>query len=402
MAYNWKNTYKFAIGLAIGGYWSACSPKKFDKDANFDACQNFNQTCVRVENTDYFDYSLVATGGLADILIVNDNSGSMSFEQQHMADRFSTFLSQLESKHIDYRIGVITTDISSGATATTADDSVNSALYNEPRSINQNGALMDGKLITFPNGQPYLSSGQGSFADREAWFKSVIKRPETLNCEATLTAFANDPRGAGAQGHANCPSGDERGIFAANLFVNANPASFIRPKSVFSIIVLADEDERSGLYQKSSSYALESKDEPATLVSLVNSKFAGKSFQVHSIVVKDNSCQNQQSNQLNTPYNPVYGSIGSKYIALSNMTSGYVGNICANDYGSQLTDIATEVGEQIKTEVLACDNAADLQVVLEPANPAINFSVSGRTLTFSDFLPPGTKARFKYSCPTIL
>jgi len=80
-------------------------------------------TCFTVDGEDDFNFDQVGSGGKADILFVDDNSGSMSFEQVHMADRFSTFLSALNTQSVDYRIGVITDDTTSS--------------NNPPRTINQ-------------------------------------------------------------------------------------------------------------------------------------------------------------------------------------------------------------------------------------------------------------------------
>lgn len=51
------------------------------------------------------------TGGLADILFVVDNSGSMSEEQTKLGNSFSTFINWLVGANVDYRIAVTTTDM---------------------------------------------------------------------------------------------------------------------------------------------------------------------------------------------------------------------------------------------------------------------------------------------------
>ncbi len=50
-------------------------------------------------------------GGLADILFVVDNSGSMSDSQQKLADSFETFINWLVGGQVDYRIAITTTDM---------------------------------------------------------------------------------------------------------------------------------------------------------------------------------------------------------------------------------------------------------------------------------------------------
>jgi hypothetical protein len=398
-----KRLYKLTFAFVIVSYWVACAPKNFAKDTEVNKCQNFGEVCTSSAGRDYFEYTKTANGGLVDILFVDDNSGSMSFEQANIANRFSSFLSALDARYIDYRIGVTTTDVSSAATSVTTDDSTSAALYNEARPINQNGALLDGSLV----GGTYITA---AMSNREQLFKSFIQRPETIQCENFLRQYPTaQPPAAGL--HANCPNGDERGIFAANLFVTKNPASFIRPNAHLAIVFLADEDERSGLYLNASNvaYQLESNDQPETLVSNVKSLYSGKSLSVHSIIVRpgDSSCLNQQSNQMgpNGSYgitkNAVLGSYGAKYAQATSLTDGILGDICANDYGSQLATISANIVDRISEITLACENPGNLAVTLAPPQSQITWTVVGNRLQFSEALPAGTQVKLKYSCPTL-
>lgn len=51
-------------------------------------------------------------GGIADILFVVDNSGSMSDDQTKLANSFSSFINWLVTAQVDYRIAITTTDTS--------------------------------------------------------------------------------------------------------------------------------------------------------------------------------------------------------------------------------------------------------------------------------------------------
>ena len=53
-------------------------------------------------------------GGIADILFVVDNSGSMSDDQSKLASSFSSFINWVVSAQVDYRIAVTTTDVDAG------------------------------------------------------------------------------------------------------------------------------------------------------------------------------------------------------------------------------------------------------------------------------------------------
>ncbi len=405
---------KIIFGLVVGTYWVGCAPKKFDKDLMINKCQNFAETCVSSGGKDSFEYAVRSTGGLVDILFVDDNSGSMSFEQAHMAEKFSSFLSQLDARFVDYRIGIITTDVSSSMTSDTRDDGPSSTLFNEPRAINQNGKLQDGNLIIFSNGASYLTP---STANKEALFATAIKRPETLQCENFLRQYpTSNPPADGV--HANCPSGDERGIFAANLFFDKNPSSFVRPNAHLAVVILGDEDERSGLYNSNSStlFQLETNDQPSSLISKVRSAYASKSLSVHSIIVRpgDQWCLYDQSIQMGPSnldqgrgptygitYNQMLGSEGKKYAEATSMTNGYLGDICASDYGSQLSGIGANIVDRITDVNLACKDPSDLHVELTPANSSINSTVTGQVLHFSEALPAGTQLHLKYSCSTL-
>jgi hypothetical protein len=403
-----QRRYKLILGFLIASYWIACAPKKFDKDPEVDKCQNFAETCVAQDGTDYFDYTARANGGLVDVLIVDDNSGSMSSEQAQMAQKFSSFLSQLDAKFIDYRIGIITTDVSSAATSSTSDDGASNSLYNEPRAINKNGALQDGNLVPFENGAAFLTS---STADKETLFAKNIQRAETLQCEAYLKQYPNSPLPQNGY-HANCPSGDERGIFAANLFFEKNPSSFVRPNAHLAVVVLSDEDVRGNLYGGGDSYEMETKDLPQTLVDKVKSAYSGKTLSVHSIIVKpgDAACEYKQDHQMGpasinpthgVTFNHIHGSQGTQYAKATELTNGILGDICANDYGSQLANIGANIVDRLSDITLACAAPGSLEVTLSPAKAGVTWNLSGTTLRLSEPLDPGTQIRVKYSCKTI-
>ena len=51
-----------------------------------------------------------STGGLLDVMVVIDNSGSMAGEQQNLASQADAFFDELTLGRLDYNIGIITTD----------------------------------------------------------------------------------------------------------------------------------------------------------------------------------------------------------------------------------------------------------------------------------------------------
>lgn len=405
------------ITLAMG-YHVGCNKVKFAKDPSQDPCLSSPDTCTYINGRYNWNEKVTASLGKVDILFLDDNSGSMSFEQSSMAQKFSQFIAALDSKNVDYRIGVTTTDISTAS--------------NPARAINQSGALQDGKLISFPNGRMFLENAVGSQQDRTSWFAQVIQRPETTTCENFVKS--NPTVSSDSQAYLNsCPSGDERGIYAANLTIQNNPSGFIRPEAHLAIVVLSDEDVRSSNYYKSTKYALSAMDSPLGLIGSVNALYPSKTLSVHSIIVKPGAlqsvtqdqmnavisglqadplmsytpsqyfasnpageaCLNQQSSQI--PGAGFGGSYGYLYALLTRQTGGIEGDICAADYGSQLGSMGSSIAAQVQSVQLKCSDARDLVVTMAPSN-SISYSLDGTTLKLSDVLPAGTQMSVSYTC----
>ncbi|WII71376.1 hypothetical protein QJS83_12975 [Bdellovibrio sp. 22V] len=365
----------FLVGLYVG-----CSPVKFSLDDS--KCKDSG--CV-VQNGKYsFNYSATAGYGKVDILIVNDNSASMSFEQARLAPRFANFISELDSRKIDYRIAMTTTDVSGSR---------------------------GGNLIYFKEGTPFITPNN---TDRYTLFNQTIQRPETLSCEKFIANWIRNNGGntssinstAYQQQYAqNCPSGDERGVYAANMVVNSNPSNFIRNDAHLAVIFLADEDERSGLYANQG-YLLDQMDQPAYLVSNIKSKLGEDKFNslsVHAIVVKDQTCLNQQNSQTLDGYGPttglVSGSVGHVYLSFTNQGWGNAADICSSDYTSQLGQIRSQITDRIKDIVLNCSNPTDLVVTV--SGSPVSYTVSGKTLKFTQYLNPGTSVSLSYKCDSL-
>lgn len=402
------------LSLVVATY-VACSPVSFEKSTS---CTD---GCVQVtpSGTKIYEYNVTVSGGKVDILFVDDNSGSMSFEQNHIASRFSNFISALDAKSLDYRIGIITTDVSSPT--------------NPARAINQNGALQDGRLIAFESNRYFLEPGT---ANKTALFSNSIRRAETLQCESFLNSNSSVLQNSTVY-RDNCPSPDERGIYAASLAVDSNPSGFIRDGAHLAIVFLSDEDVRSQLYDESSAYLLDSRDLPQNLITQIKGKFSGKTVSMHSIIVRpgelktglspadaaekisqvitgynvinsankpenlflassaDTSCLMAQGNQTNN----VSGSYGYLYSLAAKLTGGVIGDICANDYGSQLSDIGKDIGEKVNKVDLACENPKILELKFTDHTGTPGGNIQGSAYYFDPALNPGQGIYLKIECP---
>lgn len=411
-----KMVSRLIIAIIGVGYYVGCSDVKFEKDYSVNPCQNSGQSCVVENGREKYEINKTASGGVVDIVFMNDNSGSMSFEQTKMAQRFSTFLQILDSRSVDYRIGMITSDVSAGTS----------------------GAFpKNGDLLTFGNGKTYITPAD---SNRQQLFTQAIQRQETIKCENWLRANPTNNTSSSTyqQGYAtNCPmSGDERGIYALNMFLDKS-SGFVRSNAALAVVILADEDERSSDYNRSEGYKLSTYDLPQNFLDRARAKFGSKVITTHSIIVNpgnvndasaaaaaiasgtysydyyggavlnpqassfftglDQACLTQQSQQINYGYaNALKGSYGFQYALLAKMTSGIVGDICASDYGNQLANIGQEIVEQVSSIQLACANPEELIVNISQAG--VSYWLEGSVLKLSTALNPGAKVTGSYFC----
>lgn len=299
--YMGKKHLLILILVSFGSLW-ACSDVGF-RSLPSQACIDFNdggdQNCtIGPDGVNTFEVSF-RTGDV-DIIVVNDNSGSMYHKQQKMSERFGTFIQSID--HLFYQVAMITTDISKHP----------SSFLNEPRPANGFGAFQDGKFLEFLN-----SSGQGTGRKILRWedgteyntelFRTTVQRDETLMCEES-------------DHHAlHCPSGDERGIYALNLAVNRNEQNFFRPGAHLAVIILSDEDVRSnGGHPTNSVWQLQTNDLPETFLENMQNRFSSKTVSVHSVIIRPNDSVCLAQNRETLPNgNEISGQYGRYYAELS-------------------------------------------------------------------------------------
>ena len=384
MGSSWKTGFAFIIV----GYFVGCAPVNFSK-VPAAPCGSEGVACVtKCTGPDCINtYSVERRvgQGLVDVLIIDDNSGSMSTEQRAMAAHFPTYFSSLGD--LDYRVAITTTDISTAYSTTPAN------FPNKPGPYNGNGALQDGNLIDFGSAGKYLDRNT---PNRDALFFQTIQRPETLACEQS--------------GFTQCPSDDERGIFAANLVLDRTANQFMRPTAHLAIIILSDEDERSLSDPRSDLnssdaqlrglYPLETNDLPDTLISKFHTNFPGKTLSVHPIIVRpgDKNCLKTQSSQANF----VRGVEGYSYDALQKKVGGTEGSICDSDFSSILTNIATKIQSQVTSLPFSCRPINDQFTVTFDPKPAQDIHVTAdfanMVLNVNDPVPALTNIKLEYQC----
>jgi len=371
-----KTTLKTAL-VTIGSLYllhaASCAPVRFSGGDPTEQrvevrCQN--NSCVQ-SHTD----QLVINKQPADILFVVDDSGSVADVQSNIAQRFSAFMQQVSN--LDYRIGIITTDVSSNISDTP---------NNPPATVNRNGALQDGKLIAVDGVGNYFITPQ--LPNPAALFAQTIQLPESQTCASS--------------GYTVCPSGDPRGIYAANLLVTNNYNSFLRDNAPLTIVIVSDSDERNSGTLANQGYPQGTNDLPATLLANLKSQFPNKPVQVDAIVVapNDTACYNARYHRNGNPY--LFAWYAPIYASLVAQTGGVLGSVCASDYTQQLGQIGAGVNQQSQILTLACrpiDDKYDVTFSPQPAN-TINPKAdwSNNQISFDQAIPTGTTVTVTYNC----
>jgi hypothetical protein len=350
----------YIIGGLTAWLAIACAQANFTKgtaaQSNVPTSCNTGATCSTNGQTIHVDrwITVPATSRKVDVLVVDDNSRSMQSEQQNMGSRMGSFVQSLTNNGLDWQIGIVTTDMSG------------------------TGAKQNGWLV------PYAGAGNALTINSAT--------PNGLN------AFLSNIQMTIDSDPATWGSGDSRGIYAALTAIQRNQSGWMRPDAALAVIIMSNEDERKngGQYY---GYNLESgHDYPADLIGSVA---AGKSLSVHSIIVKpgDSACQQQQQacTSVGTCGDGFYGNL---YAQSSTMTGGVVGNICAADYSSQLTQIGGSIVTQtLSSFPLDCAPSGKVSVLdTRPANLQVSTAVNGSQLLFTPALGAGTGVHIAYDC----
>lgn len=307
-----------------------------------------------VNSTQYKDNTkFVSVNEIAekvDILVVIDNSGSMRYEQASMANRFDSFIDQLQS--LDWRVAITTTDM---------------------QYPSRDGA--DGKLLGFGNNRVFLSKDDG-VQSAKTMFGQTIQRSEN-------------------------GSGNEQGIHATYkaleraLNPSDNNSKFLRSQAGLAVIVVTDADETpsGGKNNKGP------KNYGDNLRNFVAATFPSKAFKFHSIIVKpdDTACLKYAGSN-NEDY-------GKEYFNLSTNTNGIVGSVCETDYSAQLKEMGQSTAELVKNISLDCapvdsdkDGKPDITIVdLMTQKQVTDYTVNGNQVSLVQALPIG-QYKVDYRC----
>ncbi len=289
-------------------------------------------------------FSVADHSNQVDVLFVIDNSPSMVDEQKSMAARFESFMERV--KGLNWQIGITTTDPN-------------------------HGVYGDGRLQVFPNGKYMLTSELDVATARDLFGKTIQRKEVGSSSE---------------QGIRGTYRAIQRSMGAAEEIHN----DFFREHSALNVVVISDENE-SGT---------QSFNKGTELQKLVETKWGSdKAFRFHSIIVRPNDTACKAAATTGEHY------YGYAYYTLTKATNGVLGDLCADDYGNQLTMIGQSVVNSKTTYDLGCipkdingDGNPDVKVQSSGAKPVPNFVISGEQIIFSQ-PPPVANYTVDYFCP---
>ena len=367
--YNWKpNSYSSCNKKCGGGTQTrslscirstdnATVPNRLCSDSTKPQTQRACNTQAATRKTLYKKLTATedTTNNQLDMLLVIDDSGSMSDDSSRLATKLNGFVNKLKNSGIDWQMCV---------TTTSAED------YQDD----------DGKRKG-DYGRPIQWQGGNS---------GHILRKNSGNLNQifidTIYYLYYTPRSVG--GVPIGGSAIEEGIKAMNLSVQDNSRSnCYRDKAALSVIVISDEKEGSF-----PDYTLEYLNTPQSFIQTVKNNFSpGKRLTVNSIVVKDSLCQQQQGGE-------TVAGIGHEYIELSNLTGGSVQSICQSDYSIALNDIHNKIDQSLSGLPLACVPTSKPTVTVDYRDYTHNVTVSGNQLFFNPIVQGPATIRGSYFC----
>ncbi len=240
------------------------------------------------ERTDEFTQS---AGQEVDILFVVDNSGSMSDNQQNLADNFDALIQEAQTWGTNYHLGVVTTDMDQ--------EGQKGRLQGTPRWVEPGpnaAAQFKSNVKVGDNGDGSQESGL------EAAYRAL---------SPPLSWMSN----ASCQSDADC--GEH---YCWNGLCGGYNAGFLRDDAQLEIVFVSDEEDQS----------------PAPVSFYIDFLKSIKGFandalmHAHAIVGDKGSGCSTSAGEADA---------GNRYIAVAEATGGKVGSICDASFASILSDI---------------------------------------------------------------
>lgn len=267
------------------------------------ACSENSPSLSLLSDQNIFQQSPSTLNNKLDILWVIDNSGSMAPYQQNLADNFSAFITDFDTKGYDYRMAV-----------TTSDTWMVPFFKNPTRP----------ELARFKDGSGANHSGVFVIESGATGYNPI----NVFKINAKVGTSGN---------------GDERAFSSMMVALKSDyNTDFRRDDAYLAVIIVSDEDDfshdKSFYLNNNYNHAdLHTVEKYVTeLDSYTSSTAIYKKYSVSAIAVLDSACQQT---------NAQYSLIGQRYMQMVNLTNGIQGSICDANFSNSLQSIQQRIAE---------------------------------------------------------
>ena len=311
--------------------------------------------------------------------MIIDGSWTMANHQRNLAANFSSFISGFATKGYDYQMAiastdawVLETDYKIGGCGTSPNTSGNPVATYISSADCANTRATWADLTAFRDGDIYGTSNGGS-GSRSGHYLLTSQMPvaDVVNTFATnaKTGIRGDgTREAAFQSLRAVLRRGEDGSVAYGGDSHTALAQFRRPDAFLAVIIVSDEEDQSKK-KDGTSYATKQEyvDSFISFLDGYTSSTPGhRNYNVSSITIDDiNNCSYALNGQ---------ASQGDRYVAIAQAARGVVGNICATDFSSKLTEIASRI----------VSLSTRFAISLEPNVDTIQVLVNGQRVPHDD------------------
>ena len=273
--------------------------------------------------------------GFLDILLVVDNSASMSEEQNNLATKLQLLLQDPRVKAANWQIGVVTTDSTD---------------------------------VSFKNAATNC-------------LRALIRKGDT-NVEAAFAA-AVAPGTAG--------DNQEKGLLTAVMGLKSeclNGKTWLRDGSALAVIIVSDEDNCSNGFDAScANQPFRNADYLTNYLSTIRK--IGSEARIYGILWAPGVDVTQCITAINQ---------GNIYGTAIKAAGGVIGSICDADYGQTLARMSTDISTIIRTQfpLKAAPPPGSVVVLMDGVAQNSGYKIQGKTLTFDNAPALGSVIKIVY------
>jgi hypothetical protein len=320
-----------------------------------------------------FTKKVEAYDNQVDLLIIADDSNSMLEDEMKLQAKMTQFLSDLSASGLNWQMCLTNT----------------SAVPLNGRDAF--GASFDWSGL---NSHVMLPTNTGIADILGNTVKSLFYLQDTGTYKGTYVAYDK--------------TNDERGIFAGIEHIkNKDVNNCYRKDAAQAVILISDEDERSvggdvkkEIIKGETVDLVKGEDFAADYVSTFKQAFGdAKKLTFNSIIVKpnDKTCEASQDKQKVNGFNQKSHE-GFQYAALSELTGGYVGSICDEDYSANLKYFKEKIQNSMAQLTLECPPVGNVTVTISPVITKPTYKVQDGKIIFEPAIPENHTVTLKYQC----